>query len=90
MSASVNVVFDVVSTPATSVTFTPASGPFVAPLADGTVLGQLAVLPAAWNGTLTISGANAADVSINGSLQLVTSVANLAVGAYSVTITANP
>jgi hypothetical protein len=62
----------------------------VAPLADGTVLGQLAVQPAAWNGTLTISGANAADVSINGSLQLVTSVANLAVGAYSVTITANP
>jgi hypothetical protein len=29
-------------------------------------------------------------VSINGSLQLVTSVANLGVAAYSVTITANP
>lgn len=95
MSAEVTVVFDVVSTPATSVSFapvTPPTGGWTTATAVGTVLGQITVAPSDWNGTLTLSGALAGVLTVNGTLQLVTSGA-LPVGdgtATTVIISAAP
>ena len=42
------------STASTSATFTPAPGPFNAPVAPGTVVGSVTVLPGGWSGVLTV------------------------------------
>ena len=91
MSASVNVVINVVSAPATSVTFSPTASSFTAPVAAGTKLGTFAVAPASWNGTLTLSGADASFFTLDTNLDLLVGAAALtAVRAYNVTVTAAP
>lgn len=39
---------------ATSALFTPAPGPFIAPLAPGTVVGTVKVEPANWSGVISV------------------------------------
>jgi hypothetical protein len=76
----------VVNSPAsTSVTFTPATGPFVAPLAAGTVVGSVAVLPTTWSGVISVS----APFSMAGNNVVVGSTA-LAAGSYNGTGSATP
>ena len=89
--SSVNVTIQVVSTPSTAVTFTPAASSFTAPVAAGTKVGTFAVAPAAWNGTIALSGADAALFTLDTNLDLmVGSAALTAVRAYSLTATAAP
>ena len=60
-----------------------------APVAAGTVICPIAVVPSGWTGVFTLSGANAASFALSGST-LVVGASPLAAGSYSVTITATP
>lgn len=64
MPVSVTISYTILSDPAVSATFTPAPGPFNAPLPAGTVIGSIAVLPSDWNGQHALSGAQAGGVVI--------------------------
>lgn len=80
------------SAASTSVTCTPASG-LVAPLAAGTELCPITVVPSGWSGTLALSGANASEFAISSGTsgeELVVGSTALSAGTYSVTITATP
>ena len=94
MSATGNLSLTVNSLAATAVSF---STPNVldAPLAAGTQICGILVLPSGWNGTLALGGANAASFAIApgssgyaGYLEVGASV--LASGPYAVTVTATP
>ena len=75
----------------TSVTVTPVAG-LTAPVAAGTVVANIAVLPAGWTGGVTLSGANASSFAIGGTSPNYTIVAAavLAAGSYSATVTVTP
>ena len=89
--------FTITSPPSTTLNFTPAA-PFsgsgsaftaVGPITSGVTVGTFSVVPAGWQGTLALSGAQAASFTLSG-MSLVTA-AVLGIGSVSaVTITANP
>ena len=95
MTASLSLTIVIAAPAATSVTLTPVA-PFTAsgntvtaasPVASGATVGNITVQPAGWQGTLTLSGTDAAKFSISG-MNLLTAVA-LPVGSYNVVINAN-
>lgn len=87
--ATTNVTITVNSPASTSVTFTASQSSWTAPVAPATVIGSMAVGPAGWGGTLSLSGSNASSFAVAGSDLVVGSTA-LAAGSYSLTITASP
>src|SRR5215831_5297946 len=93
VSLSVNIT--VTSAAATAVNLTPIA-PFSgsgsdftaqAPIPANMVVATIVVQPSSWQGTLSLSGTDAAQFRING-MQLVTAIA-LVVGNYNVIVTAN-
>ena len=70
---------------ATSATFTAATGPFTAPVAPGTVVGTVTVLPANWSGLITVN----APFAMNGKNVVIGSTA-LASGSYTINGSALP
>jgi hypothetical protein len=96
MSVTMSLVMTVTSQAATAIAITPVS-PWsgsgtaltaVGPVAANTVVGAISVSPAGWIGVLTLTGANAASFTLQGS-NLVTTVA-LPAGVYDVSVTATP
>jgi hypothetical protein len=84
------------ATPSTAVTLAPAA-PFTgsggafsaaAPVGSGVVVGTLSVAPAGWQGTLSLSGANASSFALNGAS--LTTAAALAAGTYTLDVVATP
>lgn len=88
LAAVTSITITVSSPPSTSVTCTPVAT-FTGTAAVGATVCPIAVLPAGWSGSLTLSGTDAAKFSVAGSNLVVGSTA-LAVGTYSVTITSAP
>jgi hypothetical protein len=69
----------------TSAVFTPVSTPLQAPVAPGTVVGNVVVQPAGWSGVLTVD----APFSMQGNA-VVVGPAPLQAGSYSITGAATP
>lgn len=90
-AASVNVTVSVGDPTSTAVACSP--GALTAPVAAGTTICTVSVTPSGWvapPGTLTLSGANAADFSVSGMNLVVASGVTLQAGSYAVTVTATP
>lgn len=90
--ASQNIVIIINGSASTALSYTPSQESYTAPVAAGTVMGDFAVEPSAWSGTITLSGADAAKFNLNqlgGTTQLATA-AELGAGAYNVTATSTP
>jgi hypothetical protein len=70
--------------------FSGSGGAFsaAAPIASGATVGTVVVTPTNWQGNLALSGANAAAFALSGN-RLVTAAA-LAVGTYTLAVTATP
>ena len=84
-STSLSIVIN--SPPSTAVTCPLTS--YTAPLAAGSVVCTISVVPAGWSGALALSGTSASSFVLNGT-NLVVGATPLAAGTYSVTITATP
>ena len=87
-AASTQLSIIVGGTGSTSVACTPLTT-LTAPVAAGTLICPIAVVPSGWTGVFTLSGANATSFALSGST-LVVGATPLAAGSYSVTITATP
>jgi hypothetical protein len=89
--AATNIVLVINSSGSTSITFTPV-GPFMEPVAQGTVLGIFSVTPTGWSGTVVISGADAASVVLNmvAGVPTLAAAAVLSAGTYNLTATSSP
>jgi hypothetical protein len=90
-----SIVIHVVSPPSTAVTFTAAAAQFPAPVTKGTVLGTLAVQPATWAGSMTVSGPDVAFVgtsasAVAGSFNVIALADLTQARDYNVTVTAAP
>lgn len=87
--STTNFTIVVSSAASTSITFTPAAGPFVAPVPAGTIVGSVVVAPATWSGVVTLGGVDAADFSMSG-LNVVTATQLTVVRSYNASLTASP
>lgn len=83
-----SIVIHIAGPKATALVFTPAAGPFQAPVPKGTVFGKIAVTPAAWTGNLTVSGAAAATIGLNAAMEVVALADIPAGGDYAITVSA--
>lgn len=86
--SSTNIVVTVNSGASTSIT--PLGlGALTGPAAAGAIVCALGIAPITWNGTLSLSGANASAFAISGQ-NLIVGSSPLAAGTYDVTVTATP
>lgn len=94
MSASFTVTWVINSPAATAAVFTPAPGPFDAPLAAGTLLGTVAITPTDWSGSFTPTGADAPDLVVvpsgTAGVYNVQTVGVLEAASYSVVVNVAP
>jgi hypothetical protein len=91
--ATVSTGVTVIGTPVSSIAFTPSAASFPAPVAPGTQLGVLSVLPSGWNGTLSFSpGSNDNSLFALGTnlLLLVDSTPLTTARNYTVVLNASP
>lgn len=94
MSTSFTVTWVINSPGAQAANFTPAAGPFTAPLASGTLLGTVTITPSDWSGSFTPTGAQAADLVVvpsgNMGVYNVQTVGVLKAASYSVVVDVAP
>ena len=93
---TLSLVVTINSPPSTGMVLTPVSPftgsgtTFTSPvtIATGAEIGSIAILPAGWQGVLSLSGTNAAKFSLSGANLIAASA--LGTGTYNVTINATP